>query len=123
MVKLICIDFDGTLVDSVPHLFDAYKTFAHACGFSPSHEEFERLSGVPLELIIDSLQRWHNIEGSYKELLHLYAKEIATRLGGSKLFPGAHEFLEWATQQGMILSVVTSSRKPWVESILKNNVF
>lgn len=117
--KVVFIDFDGTLVNSVPALYHAYEMFLLSQGGHPSLEEFTFLNGFSLREIVDYLIHRHQLQLPFITLYPLYQKKVAEEyVKEISLFSGAKEFLLYATQQGLRLVLVTSSQRVLVEPLL-----
>lgn len=119
MVKLYCVDFDGTLVDSFSLYFDVYKEIAKQASFAPSMEEFISLWGTSLDKVIDTLQQYHRIDISYKSLIKMYNQEVADRYIKLNVFDEAISFLEEAKESGIRLALVSSTYRKWIDVFLK----
>ncbi len=131
-ITTIFIDFDGTLADSHPRLFQAYKTFMELNGRTATIEEFKELVGPTLPEIVTKIIQKYGLKSSTEQLLssyrsimdQVYTYEI-------KLFPGVPEVLEFLKNHGFRLAVVTSADKRYVVPFLKrhkidhyfNNIF
>ncbi len=57
--KALIFDLDGTLVDSMPLHYEAWKEVAAMMGFVFSEEEFYSLAGVPTDRICEILNERH----------------------------------------------------------------
>ncbi len=57
LAKALIFDLDGTLVDSMPLHFEAWKEVCAAKGLKFSEEEFYELAGVPTDRIIEILNK------------------------------------------------------------------
>ena len=55
--KCIIFDLDGTLIDSIPELYSAYKNFLNKFGYIGNKKEFELLNGPKLDEIISLLKK------------------------------------------------------------------
>ena len=119
-ITTIFIDFDGTLADSHPRLFQAYKTFMELNGRTAPIEEFKSLVGPTLPEIVAKIIEKHELKSSALQLLNsygsimdqVYAHEV-------KLFPGVPEVLEFLKSHGFRIAVVTSANKRYVDPFLK----
>lgn len=75
--KYVFFDFDGTLVDSVPALFDIYSSFLKRFGKKGNREEFEKkLNGLTISQIGSFLKRKYDLLGEEGELLEQYEQEV-----------------------------------------------
>lgn len=117
--KALLIDMDGTVVDSLPLLFDAYRTFLHQFGQTGTSEEFLALIGPSLPEIVAILKNRYNLKGeqdllleSYqKGLLHIYRHQV-------RAFPFVREVLSYAKKRGFKLALVSSAESRIVEACL-----
>ncbi|GAB4238387.1 MAG: HAD family phosphatase [Chlamydiales bacterium] len=120
MLKAVLIDFDGTLVDTMPSLYTIYESFMQTNGIQPKQEEFNSLVGLPLNEIIASLIENHRLsikqsQGEqffHDELLREYSEQ-------AEIFYGVREVLEAFKEKGLLLAVVTAARKAIVNKMLK----
>lgn len=121
LIAVLC-DFDGTLVDSLPYLFNAYRTSLANVGFQGSKEEFDALNGATFEEICSSLKNNHRFtltqEAEFKQnyVRFLTQEEHLQKIS---LVRGVKEFLELSKKQKWKVAVVSSSKREWVEGILK----
>ena len=124
--RMILIDLDGTLVDSVPDLAFCVDEMMRRLGREPYGEDrvrdwvgngverlvrralIGRLEGEPDE---DEFQR------AYPIFLELYAENTSKR---SRLYPGVLEGLEWLSAQGYHLGCVTNKAARFTEPLLED---
>lgn len=119
MIRGMLIDFDGTLVDTHPFLYEVYHQFLADYGVVGSHEEFDTLVGPPLKEVVASLKKKHQLNPDLEELYLKYLK--ALQQGGGVVREGVREFLKMARDTGIKLAVVTSGPRNWVEKLLKEH--
>lgn len=120
-LKAILIDFDGTLVNTLPVLFNAYKEGLAIISCKGSREEFEKLNGATFREILESLAVTHQLNPQqiidfatfYKQKAHALATAEA------QLFPGVEDFIQFSKSKHWELLLVTSSSKEWVMPVLK----
>lgn len=120
-VRGILIDFDGTLVDSVPILYSVYESFLSQFGVKGSREEFVSLTGATFPEILKALNARYrlsqddaHLREKYDALLHeFYINKIP-------LMDNAKECVELAKSQGYRLGVVTAARNHLVEAALQS---
>ncbi len=60
--KALIFDLDGTLVDSMPLHFEAWKEVCASKGFDFSEEEFYGLAGVPSDRIFEIINERHGTD-------------------------------------------------------------
>jgi HAD superfamily hydrolase (TIGR01509 family) len=122
LVKAIFIDLDGTLVDSLPQLYEVYTQFLRSYNESGSYEEFCSLNGPSLKEIVAVLQERLNLNGTTDSLTREYSHKLEefyrTKI---TLFPGVLEFLGWAKSKNLQTALVTSAGKSIVDIVLKKN--
>lgn len=119
MVKAVLVDLDGTLVDSVPALFQVYTKFLAHYGHTGSKEEFNSLIGPSIDEIVDILQKKHKIKGSHHDLSLMYVSMLMMQgFEGTELFPGAKKVIEDARKNKIKLAIVTSGTKALVKVCL-----
>lgn len=104
MLNGLIFDFDGTLAETFPVIFPAFRAaLFHETGKVYRNEEIAALFGPCEEGIFRKLlpDRW-------QEGLAIYHAEYR-RLHPSlvKLYPGVPELLEWLKNQGVRLAIVT----------------
>ncbi len=124
--KMVLIDVDGTLVDSVPDLAYCVDEMMKQLGM-PVHGEAKvrewvgngverlvrraligQLDGEPDEALFDK---------AYPIFMQLYAENTSKR---SQLYPGVREGLAWLRQAGYKLGCVTNKAAQFTEPLLKD---
>lgn len=119
-LKYIFIDFDGTLVDTVPLLFEHYIHFLKKKGHVGSMEEFQSLMGPAIEEFILILKKKYQLRETPEELIQAYTEGLAERYRqGAKLIKDSKQFLDYAKTIGMQLALVTSTAYFLIESTLE----
>lgn len=119
-VKYLFIDFDGTLVDTVPLLYENYLSFLKKYGKNGSLEEFISLMGPAIAELIPILKKKHCLEDAEQELVLAYTKDLIKRYtDDAQLIKGAKAFLDFAKKQGLSMTLVTSSSWSLIEGGLK----
>lgn len=124
--KLIMIDVDGTLIDSVPDLAYCVNELMRAMNRTPWSEAKVRHwvgNGVP-KLVERSLTgeleasvNKQDFDKAYLIFLELYSVNTSVR---SCLYSGVKESLDYLKQQGYILGCVTNKAKQFTLPILKD---
>ncbi len=114
--KTLLLDFDGTLVDSMPALEQAYYRLLaenNACG---SPQGFAELMGASLLEIMHRLKLKHDLQREADELYESYSKTLIELYKNSILpCPGAQPLLEFAASKNIITAVVTSAPRKLVQ--------
>lgn len=106
----ILVDFDGTLIDSIGSLFDAYCRFLRLYGQKGSKDEFNSLNGPSVLEVVGILKVKYNISDEIDELYRKYNQLIAESYANSSPFADADKFLSFIHAKGIKLILVTSSR-------------
>lgn len=124
--KMILIDVDGTLVDSVPDLAFCVDEMMRRLG-RPSHGEakvrdwvgngVERLVRRALVGQLDGEPEEEDFARAHPIFLELYADNTSQR---SLLYPGVREGLDWMRSQGYILGCVTNKASQFTIPLLKD---
>jgi phosphoglycolate phosphatase len=124
--KMILIDVDGTLVDSVPDLAYCVDETMKQLG-RPAYGEdkvrdwvgngVERLVRRALVGQLDGEPGEEEFARAYPIFLELYAKNTSQR---SHLFPGVREGLDYLKSQGYLLGCVTNKAARFTIPLLKD---
>lgn len=124
--KMILIDVDGTLVDSVPDLAYCVDEMMHALG-RPAHGEtrvrdwvgngVERLVRRALIGRLEGEPEESEFQRAYPIFLDLYADNTSKR---SMLYPGVREGLEYLESKGYSLGCVTNKAAQFTEPLLRD---
>lgn len=124
--KMILIDVDGTLVDSVPDLAYCVDEMMHRLG-RPPHGEVkvrnwvgngvERLVRRALVGQLDGEPGDQEFALAYPMFLELYAQNTSQR---SCLYPGVREGLVYMQAQGYLLGCVTNKAAQFTIPLLKD---
>lgn len=121
--KALFIDFDGTLIDSVPALFSAFSNFLRYHEKTATLEEFATMNGFTVQEMIGCIRAWHNITDPPEDLLVQYVSYIQRAYAEAKFFKGSFAFLEWAHREKIQLALVTAALREWVEPLLQREGF
>lgn len=120
-LKAVFVDLDGTLVDSVPILYNVYTDFLGKHHAKGSKEEFAELIGPSIEQIVVYLKKKYRLSEEQETLVNEYLHIIRQHLKkGLNLLPGAREFLHFVKEQGLQLALVTSSQKALTDDFIKS---
>jgi len=124
--RMILIDVDGTLVDSVPDLAYCVDELMKALG-RPVHGEakvrnwvgngVERLVRRALIGQLDGEPPDADYARAYPIFLELYAENTSKR---SRLYPGIREGIDWLKSQGYLLGCVTNKAAQFTLPLLQD---
>lgn len=113
--KYFLFDWDGSLADTLPIWFEAYKKIFAKHGITVNNEIIAR----------EVLGDWSAPERlgitDADEFFGELESEVLDRLDIAKLNPGVFEVLTLIKQSGGKIAVVTASRKRWVKRALREN--
>lgn len=124
--KMILIDVDGTLVDSVPDLAYCVDELMKALGREPHGEAkvrdwvgngVERLCRRALVGQLDGEPSDEEFARAYPIFLDLYAENTSKR---SCLYPGVREGIDYLKSQGYMLGCVTNKAARFTLPLLKD---
>jgi phosphoglycolate phosphatase len=124
--RMVLIDVDGTLVDSVPDLAYCVDEMMARLGRPPHGEAavrnwvgngVERLVRRALVGALDGEPAEADYERAYPIFLDLYAENTS---GRSMLYPGVREGLEYLRANGYPLGCVTNKAAQFTEPLLKD---
>jgi phosphoglycolate phosphatase len=124
--KMILIDVDGTLVDSVPDLAYCVDVMMVRLGRAPYGETavrdwvgngVERLVRRALVGQLEGEPTDADFDRAYPIFLDLYAENTSKR---SVLYPGVREGLDWLRAAGYPLGCVTNKAAQFTEPLLKD---
>lgn len=120
MIKGLFIDLDGTLIDSIPALYNTYLDLLKERGQQGSREEFEQLVGLSLSEIAKILRERYNLKESFQVLQRRYITLLQHHYVVSPtLFPGVFPLMEYAKTHEILLTLVTSSPEQLALDILE----
>ncbi|QIK36851.1 phosphoglycolate phosphatase [Caldichromatium japonicum] len=123
--RMVLIDLDGTLVDSVPDLAECVDAMLARLGRPPHGEAkvrqwvgngVERLVRRALVGQLEGEPQASEFERAYPIFLELYAANTCTH---SKLYPGVREGLEFLKAAGYPLGCVTNKAERFTKPLLK----
>ncbi|CRX39229.1 HAD family hydrolase [Estrella lausannensis] len=120
-LKAVLIDFDGTLIDSMPFLFQAYSVMLLKRGVTPTESEFRELTGPTIEEGVLLLQRRYGFNESVEEMLKEWRASLAPLYEEEMVpLPGAMDCVGFLKKRFKV-ALVTSAEKGLIEPFLKKS--
>lgn len=118
--KALLVDMDGTLIDTIPMLYEAYMSFLKSYGILGTSKEFEELLGPSLSEIIVFLKQRYKLTDDQTVLLDTYQLGLQEAYEQDvKFFPFALETMHYAKKQNIKLALVSASEKHFVKAFVK----
>lgn len=121
--RLVALDLDGTLLDSVPSLVAGVNACWETLGFPEVRpEQIREIIGLPWERGVEMLMP--DAGPREVEMLKSYQAEISRgerprpATPPERLFPGASAFLDRLEAEGYLLALVTSRSSRRIKEIL-----
>ena len=106
----VLFDMDGTLVDSMPALYQAYREFLSERLVAGTKKEFSSLIGPSIREIVSVLKKRHGIRSSHDRLVKSYCHHVSKAYGKSLVFKkGAVQIIRRLKREGFGIGLVTSS--------------
>ncbi|WP_392385109.1 phosphoglycolate phosphatase [Marinomonas primoryensis] len=119
--ELVCLDLDGTLVDSVPDIANAVDAFLAEFGAALAGEEQVRAwVGFGSAKLIDQALEWASIDPSMHEeayrifLIH-YRAHLTDK---TTLYPNVKELLKAFKHQGVPIALITNKPSVFVKPMM-----
>ena len=115
--KYVIFDFDGTINDTSPGIFAAFKKTLDVFGVDYSKVDFRRHIGPPLEYSFRELVG----DDKWMEAIPVYRKIFIEDDGlrNSKLYDGVKETLAAVKKCGYVVALATSKYEPFALESLK----
>lgn len=104
MKKHIIFDLDGTLINSIPIMEDAWNVVRNKFNLKITFQEYKKYTGLPFDMIMDRL----NLSKVNNEIKKLYFNETKKRAKKVKLIKGAKELISYLNKKEYFVSIITS---------------
>ena len=116
----VLCDLDGTLIDSLPSLREAYRRFVADHAPDVDAPPFERWNGTALRDVVRALELELGLEGGHDQLLDQYLALLEhSYVGHSALAPGALALLDDLRARGVRTAIVTSAPREMTMRVLE----
>ncbi|MCB1198619.1 MAG: HAD family phosphatase [Deltaproteobacteria bacterium] len=113
------LDFDGTLANTLPVLYQAFQDFLRKYNITPTREKFDSLNGPSLLEICQTLKRDHQLTPDPETLLAQYKMIIDQKYHHANPLEGADLFLQTLMTHKVSIHMVTSNTKDHIEPLLE----
>jgi len=119
--ELVCLDLDGTLVDSVPDIAEAVDAALNALGANRAGEERVRgWVGFGSSKLIEQALDWaqldrNHYEEAYKAFLQHYHAHVADN---TQLYPNVKALLKAFKHQNVPVALITNKPSGFIKPIL-----
>jgi len=121
--ELVCLDLDGTLIDSVPDLAQAVDHALVKAGANPAGEERVRTwVGFGAAKLIEQAMQWADLpnelaENCYRDFLLHYRDHLTEK---TTLYPNVVQLLKTFKRAGIPMALVTNKPSVFVQPILEH---
>jgi HAD superfamily hydrolase (TIGR01509 family) len=119
--KGLLLDLDGTLADNLCSMQAIYYAFLSDAGAQGSPSEFDRLNGIPIREVVNSLKTTHGLLESSENLLKKYWLMVQRINLQTPPTMGAVDLLREARDRNRHIAVVTSSPRLLAEEWLSRH--
>jgi phosphoglycolate phosphatase-like HAD superfamily hydrolase len=125
-IRAIIWDFDGTLVDSMPSVVEAYNDgIFHSIGRRVSKEELAKHwhhneLEIFKSIIKLSVSDEQEIKKKSEQSLRVFIKKIGENSAPVKSFPGMSQFLSHLKKKGYLLAIFTGRDRLTTHAILRH---
>ena len=115
-------DFDGTIVDNVSIMKDAYFSFMESLNLKGSGEEFDKYNGIPLKHFIVDLNQREKLNLKIEDLLNVYFDVLDGFYRNIEPRDGFLDILQIMRSKEIPFCIVTSSTKKLLKSWMSKNL-
>ena len=113
-IKHISFDLDGTLINSIPVMQQAWSETMFELGLAIGFEEYKRYVGLPFSRIIEKF----GMEKIQNEIESLYFHKTKKYSNQINVVHGAVDILEWCKKNEITTSIITSKPRVNTQAII-----
>jgi len=119
-LRAVVFDLDGVLWDGEPLYHRAFELVLAPLGHSLSAEDYGQIVGLSVEECWRWTKERFGLSEPLAALIARYDRAVLELLAGPIVpLPGARELVERLRALGVPLAVASSSRRGWVEAVLR----
>jgi len=123
-LKGIFFDFDGTLVDSLDLMFNAYEQFLTNFNLKPSFDEFTDFNGPPIKKVIELIKEKYHLKNDIDYLVSMYDEIIDDLYLNAQPNIDSLDFIDYAYSKSLLIAIVSSNSKKRINNWLsKFNIY
>ena len=116
-IKHISFDLDGTLINSIPAMQQAWSETMLELGLAVGFDQYKKYIGLPFSSIMKKL----NLDKIEKKIETLYFQKTKKTANKINLNHGALDILEWCRSKSISTSIITSKPRENAENIILMN--
>ena len=113
-IKHISFDLDGTLINSIPVMQQAWSETMFELGLAVGFKEYKRYIGLPFSQIIEKFGM-EKIENEIESLYFHKTKKYSNQIN---VVHGAVDILEWCKKNEITTSIITSKPRVNTQAII-----
>lgn len=119
--KGLFLDFDGTLIESMHLIKEAYDKLLKQHGKMGSEEEFHALAGPPTHVYLKNILKQYNISVPFENFKEQYGTILESLYQDITTLPYALDLIKSASSCGWDVGIVTSNNRNLIENWIRDN--
>ncbi|MCM3730720.1 HAD family phosphatase [Fictibacillus nanhaiensis] len=121
-IKAVCFDMDGVVVHTMPHHVEAWQYAFKEKGYKHEDLEFYLREGMPGRKTISDIFQSNQMQVDEKDMEDIYInkRNYFKKNAEYAFINETVSLLEYLFSQGIPISLVTGSRKEFVEEVIRN---
>ncbi|MGI6094530.1 MAG: HAD-IA family hydrolase [Lachnospiraceae bacterium] len=121
MLKAVIFDMDGTLINSEPFHFEAWKLAMAKRGLTLEYDKYKSCIGSTIEYLMGLFHKYYGIDRedtSVRDDMMAIKKQLILERGYVPLIPGVYELLKRLYEAGYLLAVASSSPEAYIKEVV-----